>query len=196
MNSLKQHILNKAFTLSDIDKTWTLFLDRDGVINIEKQNDYIYHFGEFRFYENALKAIEIFSGIFNKILIVTNQKGIGKGLMTEASLHDIHRQMMLAIDKNNGRIDKIYYCTATDPQHSHRKPQPGMALDAKRDFPEIDFSKSVMVGNNISDMQFGKNAGMHTVFLKTTDPGSAGKTGIDMAFDDLYAFAEALCNSR
>lgn len=181
------------FTLSDIDKNWTLFLDRDGVINHEKVEDYIYHYGEFTFYNGALEAIKILSQKFPRIILVTNQKGVGKGLMTEESLQDIHKNMLEEITKAGGRIDAIYYCTALDSNHSHRKPNPGMAFQAKQDFPEIDFSKSLMVGNNISDMEFGRNAGMHTVFVKTTSPDQLlPHPAIDLAFEDLMDFAKAL----
>ena len=92
-----------------------------------------------------------------------------------------------------GRIDAIYYCTSVDNQHPMRKPNPGMAFLAKRHYPDIDFGKSVMVGNNLSDMKFGRNAGMHTVFVKTTQPAQVvPHPDIDMAFPSLAAFAEAL----
>jgi histidinol-phosphate phosphatase family protein len=181
------------FSLSDVNKDWTLFLDRDGVINHEKVEDYIYHYGEFTFYKGALEAIKILSQKFPRIILVTNQKGVGKGLMTEDSLQDIHKNMLEEISKAGGRIDSIYYCTALDSNHSHRKPNPGMAFQAKQDFPEIDFSKSLMVGNNISDMEFGRNAGMHTVFVKTTSPDQTlPHSAIDLAFNDLLDFAKAL----
>jgi histidinol phosphatase-like enzyme len=68
-----------------------------------------------------------------------------------------------------------------------------MALAAREDFPEIDFARSVMVGNNLSDMEFGRNAGMHTVFLKTTSPGQPlPHPSIDLAFSSLYDFAKHL----
>lgn len=180
-------------SLSDINKDWTLFLDRDGVINHEKVEDYIYHYGEFTFYNGALEAIKILAQKFPRIILVTNQKGVGKGLMTEESLQDIHKNMLNEISEAGGRIDSIYYCTALDSSHSHRKPNPGMAFQAKHDFPEIDFSKSLMVGNNISDMEFGRNAGMHTVFVKTTSPNQLlPHSAIDLAFNDLLDFAKAL----
>ncbi|MGL6269805.1 MAG: HAD-IIIA family hydrolase, partial [Chitinophagaceae bacterium] len=93
-----------------IDKDWTLFLDRDGVINYEKEADYIRNPGEFRFYEGVPEAIKIFAQKFGRIFVVTNQKGIGKGLMTEKDLKDIHDFMMTAIIQQGGRIDHIYFC--------------------------------------------------------------------------------------
>ncbi len=179
------------FSLSQITNNWTLFLDRDGVINHEKEADYVYNFDEFVFYKNVPDAIGILSKKFPRIILVTNQKGVGKGLMTEEDLQDIHKNMLKEISKAGGRIDAIYYCTALDSAHSHRKPNAGMAFQAKKDFPEIDFSQSLIVGNNISDMEFGRNANMHTVFVKTTNPEQTlPHPAIDLVFDDLYNFAK------
>lgn len=183
--------------LHQVNRNWSLFLDRDGVINYEKREDYIYNYGEFRFYEGVLDAMPIFARNFGKIFIVTNQRGIGKGLMTEKDLEDIHYHMMKAFQDAGCSIDKIYYCTSLDNNHPDRKPNPGMALKAKADFPDIEFSKSVMVGNNLSDMQFGKNAGMHTVFIQTTHPDQElPHPDIDMVFKDLLNFAIALQQAR
>ena len=179
--------------LKDVDKDWTLFLDRDGVINYEKKDDYVLNRNEFIFYEEVPEAISFFSELFMIIIIVTNQRGIGKGLMTENDLKDIHAYMLQAIKNAGGRIDRIYHCSSLDPGDPLRKPNPGMALLAKKDFPQINFSKAIMVGNKISDMEFGRNAGMHTVFVKTTHPDILlPHPAIDLSFPDLPSFAKAL----
>ncbi|MDF2189194.1 HAD family hydrolase [Paraflavitalea sp. CAU 1676] len=179
--------------LKQVDNSWTLFLDRDGVINIEKYQDYVYNYDEFFFYEGALDALRELANRFERIIITTNQKGVGKGLMTEADLHEIHRRMLADITAAGGRIDKIYYCTALENDHPSRKPQPGMAFEAVQDDPSIDLTKSLIVGNNISDMEFGRNAGMFTVFVQTTSPNEPLPNPlIDLAVKDLPAFAKAL----
>jgi len=179
--------------LGKIDKSWTLFLDRDGVINEEKDQDYIYHYGEFVFYKGVIPAIKTFSGIFSKIVITTNQRGVGKELMSEADLLLLHDMMLKDIEAAGGRIDKIYFATSIHDDHPLRKPQIGMALLAKKDIPDINFSKSIMVGNTLSDMEFGRNAGMHTIFLQTTNPGmKLPHPAIDMAFPSLEDLAKAL----
>ncbi len=175
---------------SAIDKNWTLFLDRDGVINHEKKEDYILNRGEFRFYEGVLDAMKKLNGIFSTIVMVTNQRGVGRQLMTEEALTEIHDLMLEEITVSMGRIDKIYYCTSLENQSYHRKPNPGMAHQAKEDFPHIDFAKSIMVGNKLSDMQFGRNAGMFTVFVATTNPETPFPGPlIDYRFNDLADFA-------
>lgn len=182
--------------LTQIDKTWTLFLDRDGVFNIEKKEDYILHKGEFVLYDQVLDNIRVLAERFGTIVIVTNQKGIGKGLMTEAHLHEIHAHLLDLVEAKGGRIDRIYFAPDTDNNAINRKPQPGMAWQAKNDFPQIDFAKSIMVGNKPSDMQFGRNAGMYTVFVATTNPETAfPHPDIDLRFPDLNAFALAVKSS-
>ncbi len=149
-----------------IDKSWTLFLDRDGVINLHYPNDYVKAWDEFYFLEGVLDALKDLSKIFRRIIIVTNQQGVGKELMTKDDLEFIHAEMLREVRKYGGRIHAIY--TATDLKEKDvnqmRKPGIGMAKRARKDFPEIDFSKSIIVGDSASDMEFGKTAGMITVF--------------------------------
>ena len=179
--------------LKNVNKTWTLFLDRDGVLNHDKVGSYIFNSSEFKFYDGVLDALKICNRIFGEIIIVTNQRGVGKGLMSELDLMEIHNKMLQDVEAAGGRIDAIYYATSLDNNHPDRKPHTGMALKAKTDHPDIDFSKSIMVGNNISDMEFGRNAGMHTVFMRTTLPDTPlPQPAIDLAFNNLLKFAAAL----
>jgi D-glycero-D-manno-heptose 1,7-bisphosphate phosphatase len=185
--------MNDMLDLRSIDKSWTLFLDRDGVINEDKPNSYIFNWEEFAFYDDVLESIAYFGNVFGHILVATNQRGVGKGLMTVSDLSSIHEGMMSAIKKAGGRIDKIYACITNDNEDPDRKPNPGMAFRAQKDFPDIDLTKSIMVGNNISDMQFGRNAGMQTVFVKSTIPDIIlPNPDIDLAFNSLPDFAKAL----
>jgi D-glycero-D-manno-heptose 1,7-bisphosphate phosphatase len=179
--------------LSKIDKSWTLFLDRDGVINHERHLDYVKNYIEFEFYDKVFEAIKTFNERFGRVVIVTNQRGVERELMTEEDLLDVHRQMMADIEANDGKIDAIFYCTSLSNDHPNRKPNPGMAFLAKEMFPEIDFRKSVMVGNNLSDMHFGRNAGMYTVFVQTTSPDlPLPDPAIDIACENLVSFAARL----
>lgn len=192
-NKAQNEFHQPPLDLNQIDKKWTLFLDRDGVINEDKAGSYIFNPDEFHFYNGVLDAFKLFAEKFGKIIIVTNQRGVGKGLMTEDDLAAIHKKMIDAVKMNGARIDAIYYCTSTSNDAFERKPNPGMAIRAKQDFPGIDFTKSIMIGNNISDMLFGKNAGMYTVFVKTTHPGqSFPHPEIDLVFATLRDFAKAL----
>lgn len=149
-----------------IDKTWTLFLDRDGVVNKLLPNDYVKRLDEFALNEGVLDALKIFAQKFGHIFIVTNQQGIGKGLMTEDDLTTIHHHLLHEIKATGGRIDRIYHAPGLDHPDNHlRKPNIGMALQAKKDFPAVDFGKSIMAGDSEGDMLFADNAGMKKVFI-------------------------------
>lgn len=167
-------------------KARTLFLDRDGVINYEKVADYIYTWDEFKFYPGAPEAIAALSKLFDLTIVVTNQKGVGKGVTKPEDLELIHKNMVLAIEKAGGKIDAIYFCPDLNDDSPDRKPNPGMAFRAKADFPEIVLAESLMVGNNLSDLKFGRNAGMQTAFLRTTQPDIELPEGLaDMVAEDL-----------
>lgn len=149
-------------------KDWTLFLDRDGVINERLPGDYVSRPEDFVFIKGALEAICALSAIFGRIIVVTNQQGIGKGKMTAADLEKVHAKMVSEIEAQGGRIDAVYFCgSLSADKDPRRKPGPGMALDAQRDFPEIDFQRSVMVGDSHADMEFGFHLGMVTVLVDT-----------------------------
>ncbi len=189
----QQELKQPALGFYLINKNWTLFLDRDGVINHDKVGSYIFNPGEFIFYDGVPEAFKLFKEKFGRIIITTNQRGVGRGLMTVDDLEAIHQKMKTGVENSNGKIDAIFYATSIHNDNLLRKPNPGMALLAKEQYSEIDFSKSIMIGNNISDMQFGRNTGMYTVFLKTTQPDiSLPHPDIDLAFDSLQDFAKAL----
>lgn len=147
------------------NKDWTLFLDRDGVLNEKRENDYVKKPEEFLWIDGVLDALQLFNRIFKKIIIVTNQRGIARGLYSVQDLTVVHNEMLKKIKQRGGRIDAIYYCPhlGNESECNCRKPKPGMALQAKRDFPEIDFDKSIMIGDSMCDIEFGKHLGMLTV---------------------------------
>jgi D-glycero-alpha-D-manno-heptose 1-phosphate guanylyltransferase len=179
--------------LKSIDRNWTLFLDRDGVINEERVGEYVLNWNEFVFSEGTLEALKILANKFDRIILITNQRGIGKGLMTENDLQNIHNEMQKVITESGGRIDKLYYCTEVDSKCFDRKPNPGMALRALNDFETIDFSKSIMVGNKPSDMRFGRSLGMLTIFVTSTNPHQPfPHLDIDLRFASLLEFANSI----
>jgi D-glycero-D-manno-heptose 1,7-bisphosphate phosphatase len=177
-----------------IDHTWTLFLDRDGVINKRFEGDYIRTWQQFEFLPGVKEAFRIFSDVFGRIIVVSNQQGIGKGLMSESDAEAIHNTMTGEIRKSEGRIDKIYYSPYLDREKSiHRKPNVGMALKARKDFPEIRFKSSVMVGDSLSDMIFGRRLKMKTVFICSDRKMiMQAQPFIDYVYPDLLSFANDL----
>jgi len=170
-----------------------LFLDRDGVVNDEIPNGYVLRPDMFHFSEGVLAAMPLLAKHFDHILMVTNQRCIGRGLLSLEGLQEIHAQMLQQIEQHGGRIDRIYFCPDLDNSSPCRKPATGMGLQAKQDFPEIDFSNAVMVGNTLGDMQFGKTLGMKTVFIPSTRPETPFPHPlIDQRYQNLLQFAEAI----
>jgi D-glycero-D-manno-heptose 1,7-bisphosphate phosphatase len=177
----------------ELDTRWTLFLDRDGVINVRKMGGYILDTAEFEFLPQVRESIAAFSGIFGHVFVVTNQQGIAKGLMTERNLSDIHTYMCQEVEKAGGKITACYFAPelkTAEPETTVpklRKPGSGMAMLAKAAYPEIDFSKSVMVGDTDSDIRFGQNLGMKTVRIRTEEPIGVEA---DLTVEHLYELME------
>jgi histidinol-phosphate phosphatase family protein len=185
------------FIKKEIDKNWTLFLDRDGVINVETVGSYVTNWDEFQFCEGSLTALQYLNEVFGNIVVVSNQRGVGRGIMSLDALKDINTQMVSSITANGGRIDKVYCSTAVDDNDHNRKPNVGMAMQAKQDFPNIDFKRSIIVGNSLSDMEFGKRMAMRTVFLTSKhEPFSLPHDLIDEQYPSLIAWAKLLSHAE
>ena len=172
-----------------IDEDWTLFLDRDGVINVRIIDGYVTKIEEFEFLPNVIESLKIFKEKFKHIIVVTNQQGVGKGIMKFEDVEEVHRYMIQKVADNEGKIDKVYFCPQLKSvPDNYRKPSPKMAYFAQNDFPDIDLSKSIMIGDMYSDVEFGINAGMKTIFVGdnelTINP--------DDRFETLYDFAKTL----
>lgn len=180
--------------LNEIIKTAerTLFLDRDGVINVRIPDDYVKNIAEFQYVDGALEALKILSVNFKKIIIVTNQQGIGKGLLTEKDVNTVHDHMIAEIANAGGRIDKVFVSPdLRDSRSFTRKPAVGMGIAARKLFPEIKFRKSIMVGDTFSDMLFGHRLNMVTVLI-SEDKKEVMKSAeiTNFRFDSLLQFAQ------
>lgn len=184
-------------------KNWTLFLDRDGVINKRKPGGYIENHAEFEFLPGVLDALAILNEKFAIIVVVTNQQGIAKGIMTDVELANLHAYMLDKIAIAGGRIDKVYYCPeAAYLKPECRKPNTGMGLQAQADFPEIDFSRAILVGDSDSDIEFGKRLGMKTVWINHNEVNAKRTLEIsnqaDLTVSSLIEFVEKMeivCNA-
>lgn len=170
-----------------------LFLDRDGVINKHLPGDYVKNVEQFEFLPGVLDALVQFSAYFTQIVVVTNQQGIGKGLYTEDDLNEVHTFMLEKITEAGGRLDAVYFCPSLEIENPIcRKPNVGMALQAQRDFPAIDFKQSVMIGDSMSDMQFGRNLGMFTIWISSDEQKEFNPDLIDLRLDGLKEVADLL----
>ena len=193
MKLLKLQSFPKVF--NTIDKSWTLFLDRDGVINERIPGKYIADLKDLKLTPGCRQAIASFNFVFNKIVVVTNQAGIGKGITSETAVRHIHDLIQKELAIFHGKIHQFYFCP--DPPNTGsacRKPATGMALQAQIDFPEIDFRKSIIVGDSHSDMEFGKALGMSCILIdgKLEEAELLKNYAVDGRFNSLFEFAQAL----
>ncbi len=181
-----------------IDKEWSLFLDRDGVLNERIVDGYVTRWEEFNFLPDVLEAMKVFDELFGRIVVVSNQQGVGKEIMTEGDVVNVHEKLEAQVKKHGGRIDSSYFSPHLAKEGNiMRKPNVGMALKARRDFPDIRFRLSVMVGDKLSDMVFGRRLGMKTVFLSEDIRDlRKGHKLIDYNFPTLLLFATYLTTSR
>ena len=155
----------------NVDSSWTLFLDRDGVINERLFGEYILKESDFRFKKGVLEVSSSFFSKFMKVILVTNQQCIGKGLITREGVDQIHQFMLAEFKKYEAEIDLVLIAPEISGEQSRmRKPLPRMAHLAKEKYNQIDFSKCIMVGDTDSDIEFGKNLGMKTVLIASDEP--------------------------
>lgn len=158
--------MNRAQFPDYIDKEWTLFLDRDGVLNTRIVDDYVKKWEDWEWLPRVLESMPDLARIFGKIVIVTNQRGIARGLYSEKDLKKIHAKMLSEIKQAGGRIDGIYFCPHDiDDECDCRKPKPGMLLQAAQDHKRIDLKKSILVGDSISDMKAAYALNVNAIFI-------------------------------
>lgn len=162
------------------------------MINVRTPDDYVKTPAEWIPEDGLGEAMLLLSQHFGRMVVVTNQAGIGKNLMTEADLEAVHQKMLDTIQQAGGRLDAIYYCPhRRDAGCTCRKPATGMALKAKVDFPDIDFTNSWIAGDSISDMELGFRLGMKTVLIhgKFEEAEELAGLPVDYRFDSLLDFA-------
>jgi len=148
-----------------------IILDRDGVLNEKAQKArYIRSWSEFKWLPSAKEAIRLLKRTGYIVIIVTNQAGIARGIMTESDLTSIHEHMKKDLAEIGVSVDAIYYCPhGWDEGCECRKPKPGMLFQAQRDF-HLDLTRTFFVGDDIRDMQAGEQAGCKTMLV---DSGSS-----------------------
>jgi D-glycero-D-manno-heptose 1,7-bisphosphate phosphatase len=138
----------------------TVFLDRDGVINRKlPEGDYVTRWEEFEFLPDAASGLRLLKEAGLRLIVITNQRGIALGRLTEADLEEIHQRMRAELVQCGVRLDAIYHCPHDRGQCDCRKPAVGLFLKARHDFPDIDFAQSVMVGDSVTDLEAGNRLG-------------------------------------
>jgi D-glycero-D-manno-heptose 1,7-bisphosphate phosphatase len=145
----------------------TVFLDRDGVINRKMpEGQYVTNWQSFHFLLGVPEAIAKLNGAGLRVLVVSNQRGIALGLYTAADVDAIEDRMEQALAEFGASIDGFYFCPHNKRECNCRKPLPGLFEQAKDDFSEIDPATSVIIGDSLSDIEFGRNLGMKTIFIE------------------------------
>ena len=143
-----------------LERQKTILLDRDGVLNEKApQADYVKSWGEFRWRPGAKEGVAELKRAGYRIILITNQAGIGRGAMSEQDLADIHARLQLELEQAGGAVDAIYHCPhGWDDGCECRKPRPGMFHAAQRDY-DLDLSRIVYVGDDERDEQAAHAAG-------------------------------------
>ena len=146
-------------------KQKAIFLDRDGVLNKNK-DDYVKNISELEIFPYILEPIKKLQSAGFKIIVITNQSAINRGLMTEKHLNEIHEKIQSFLIPHNAKIDSFYYCPHTPAENcSCRKPKTGLLLKAIDDF-SIDVNSSWFIGDRDSDIQAGRSAGCKTLKIQ------------------------------
>ncbi|MBN9015233.1 MAG: HAD-IIIA family hydrolase [Microbacterium sp.] len=172
---------------------WCLFLDRDGVINRRIVGDYVRSWEDFEFVEGAVEAIAKLSVIAPKIVVITNQQGVGKELMTAEDLDIIHGLMTSAIAEAGGRVDAILSCTHLAASKCDcRKPSPGLAIQWLSQNLEVDPSMSVMAGDSDSDIVMARNLASAVGGCEAVAIGKDIGVDADFSYDSLEMMASDL----
>jgi D-glycero-D-manno-heptose 1,7-bisphosphate phosphatase len=148
-----------------------IFLDRDGVL-IENKSDYVRNWSQVKIIPEAIQALSLRMARRYKIVIVTNQSAVGRGLLTLETAHEINRRLVQLIGRHGGRVDGVYMCPhRPDDGCLCRKPRPGLLLQAAKEL-SLDLQSSWMIGDAWSDMQAGQRADVRQKILLKTGRGS------------------------
>lgn len=167
-----------------------LFLDRDGIINEDRS--YVYRIEDFAFTEGIFEVLRYARSKHYRLVIITNQAGIGRGYYTEADFHHLNSWMLTQLEKESIVIDKVYYCPY-HPTHGIgkyrresdcRKPAPGMITQAVAEL-NLDVSQSVLLGDKESDIEAGRRAQVGTNVLLKSPRYFKNSTQADRVVDTL-----------
>lgn len=175
-----------------IDQQWTLLIDRDGIINKKIEQDYVKTWEEFEFNDGIFPILNTLTKAFGKTFIITNQQGVGKKLMTMDALNGIHTKMLESLRQHGIHIDGIYVCPhlASDKCQC-RKPNIGLYEKIIKDYPDVVFSKSVMIGDAPSDMEFGRRIGAICIYINNTEQGTT-KNLYNLKYKDISGLSEII----
>ncbi len=149
----------------------SVFVDRDGVLNKRVVKGYVKKVSEFEWCPLALASLHLLNQFMCKIFIVTNQAGVGKGIMTLLDLHHIHEKLLQDVNQAGAKIEHIYFCTHTKEENCNcRKPNAGLFIKAAKEY-HLDLTKSILIGDSLTDIQAGKKVGCKTILVESCTKG-------------------------
>ena len=176
----------------------TVFLDRDGVLNQKlPEGGYVASWEDFHLLPGVAEAIASLNRAGQRVVVVSNQRGIALGLHTAADVLAIHSKLQALLQQSGAHLDAFYFCPHDKNECNCRKPLPGLFEQAQADFPEIAAAASAMVGDSLSDIEFGRRLGMFTIFVDGAParqkPGARTAAGLaDQCFGNLPEAVEYL----
>ncbi len=177
-----------------------VFIDRDGVINVDPIGDYVKSWEDFRFHEGVLEGLKRLTRSGFNIILISNQAGVGDGVYPEESLWDIHRKMLEVFQKEGIRIHGTYYCLHGKQAGCEcRKPKTGLFRQAAQNGIRFDKSRTYFIGDKLTDVQAGKNFGLKTILVRTghgrlDEPKCSGSFSPERTVDNFReAVQQVLC---
>ena len=177
----------------------TVFLDRDGILNEKMpEHRYVTRWEEFRVLPGVPEALRRLNEAGLRVVVVSNQRGIAKGLYTAADLEAMHAQFQRLLEREGARIDAFFICPHETDECNCRKPLPGLFEQAVARFPEITAATSVMIGDSPTDVEFGRRLGMKTILIDAQHraAGAEGVAGrVEFCFGSLPEAVDALLAS-
>jgi len=159
----------------------TVFVDRDGVLNRKMpEGQYVTRWEQFEVLPGVVEAVGKLNRAGMRVVVVTNQRGVALGRLTQADVESLHAQLAAVLQAAGAQVDAFFFCPHDKNFCNCRKPLPGMFEQAREAFPEIESNTSVMIGDSLSDIRFGSNLGMQTIFIQG-DPTRQGPGAAEAA---------------
>ena len=169
----------------------TIFLDRDGTINERVEKGYVTSWDAFRFLPGAKEALRRLAQEGYRVLVVSNQAGVGKGLMSQTELDRITTRFCRQVDRSGGRIDEVFYCTHTPAEECDcRKPKPGLLLRAAEKYGVL-LDRAYFIGDSDSDVLAGQRAGCRTILIRAR-PTDGREAQADFVVNSLSAAVDVV----
>lgn len=171
-------------------KVETVFLDRDGVLNVKApEGEYVFGWDDFHPLDGVADAIAKLNRAGLRTVVVTNQRGVALGLYQVEDVKRVHEQFQRLLAERGAHLDAFYICPHDRGDCNCRKPLPGLFEQAVSEFKDISAAKSVMIGDSLVDIEFGRRLGMKTILIA----GPAGNRA--PGAEEAAELAEMRCNS-